>query len=191
MPTTPAAGWNTDQMPGLPEPGIARVRRSCQQRVPGHACDRVHVSATSARGTGRSSSTGRPDATALAANGRGSRSPGSATPGHQDLAALLPGPSPCASASLTSSSRRQTSATCCTRSTATRPRSCGKPRLCSGVRTVPVPDRAVTGQGRPGALFRRVMNSSRISRTALDHPRKPGGRDHAEVALADLPVTGT
>ena len=30
-------------MPGLPEPGIARVRRSCQQRVPGHDRDRGRV----------------------------------------------------------------------------------------------------------------------------------------------------
>ena len=43
MPLASAAGWNTDQMPGLPEPGIARVRLSCQQRVPGHARDRVRV----------------------------------------------------------------------------------------------------------------------------------------------------
>ena len=36
--------------------------------------------ATPARGTGRSSSTGRPGARALAAKGRGSRSPGSLHP---------------------------------------------------------------------------------------------------------------
>jgi hypothetical protein len=31
-----AAGWNTDHMPGLREPGIAGVCRwCCQQRVPG------------------------------------------------------------------------------------------------------------------------------------------------------------
>jgi len=54
---------------------------------------------------------------------------------------------------------------------------------------VPVPDCAVTSQGLPGTLFPRVMNSSGISRTTPDHPRKPGGRDHADVALADLPMT--
>jgi hypothetical protein len=43
MPPTSAAGWNTDQMSGLPEPGIVRVRRLCQQCVPGHARDRVRV----------------------------------------------------------------------------------------------------------------------------------------------------
>src|SRR5271169_2729684 len=43
MPLASAAGWNTAQMPGLPEPGIARVCLSCQQRVPGHARDRVRV----------------------------------------------------------------------------------------------------------------------------------------------------
>jgi hypothetical protein len=56
---------------------------------------------------------------------------------------------------------------------------------------VPVPDCAVTSQGQPGTVFPRVMNSSGISWTAPDHPRKPGGRDHAEVALADLPMTRT
>ncbi len=30
-------------MPGLPELGIARVRRWCEQRVPEHARDRVRV----------------------------------------------------------------------------------------------------------------------------------------------------
>jgi len=35
MPRTSAADWNTDQMPRLREPGIARV--------PGHARDRVQV----------------------------------------------------------------------------------------------------------------------------------------------------
>ncbi len=38
-----AAGWNADQMPRLREPGIARARRWCRQRVPGHARDRVRV----------------------------------------------------------------------------------------------------------------------------------------------------
>ena len=37
MPPTSAAGWNTGQIPGLPEPGIARVRRSCQQRGRGQS----------------------------------------------------------------------------------------------------------------------------------------------------------
>ena len=54
---------------------------------------------------------------------------------------------------------------------------------------MPVPDCAVTSRGLPGTLFPRVVNSSGISRTAPDHPRKPDGRDHAGVALADLPVT--
>jgi hypothetical protein len=54
---------------------------------------------------------------------------------------------------------------------------------------VPVPDCAVTSQSLPGTLFPRVVNSSGISRTAPDHPREPGGCDHAGVALADLPVT--
>jgi hypothetical protein len=40
---TPAAAWNTDRVPGLPGPGIARVRRSCWQRDPGHARDRGWV----------------------------------------------------------------------------------------------------------------------------------------------------
>jgi len=48
---------------------------------------------------------------ALAANGR-SRSPGSATPGHQDLAVVLARLSP-ALPPLTSSSHNQASATCC------------------------------------------------------------------------------
>ena len=38
-----AAGWNADQMPRLREPGIARARRWCRQRVPGHARNRVRV----------------------------------------------------------------------------------------------------------------------------------------------------
>ena len=88
MPPTSAAGWNTDQMPGLPEPGIARVRRSCQQRVPGHARDR-----------GPGGMRRRPAAPddrrvpAALASGRWQRMdavpghPSSATPGHQDLAA--------------------------------------------------------------------------------------------------------
>ena len=43
MPPTSAAAWNTDQMPGLPDLDIARVRRWCQQRVPEHARDQVRV----------------------------------------------------------------------------------------------------------------------------------------------------
>ena len=43
MPPTSAAVWDTDQMPGLPGPGIARVRRWCRRRVPEHARDRVRV----------------------------------------------------------------------------------------------------------------------------------------------------
>jgi Protein of unknown function (DUF3024) len=38
-----ATAWNTDQMPGLPELDIARVRRWCEQRVPAHAPDQVRV----------------------------------------------------------------------------------------------------------------------------------------------------
>jgi hypothetical protein len=37
------AAWNTDQMTGLPELDIARVRRRCEQRVPEHARDRARV----------------------------------------------------------------------------------------------------------------------------------------------------
>jgi hypothetical protein len=43
MPPTSAAGWNTDQMPGLPEPGIARVRRSCSSAFPGMPATGVRV----------------------------------------------------------------------------------------------------------------------------------------------------
>ena len=42
-PPTAAAAWHTDQMPGLPELDIARVRRWCKQRVPEHARDQVRV----------------------------------------------------------------------------------------------------------------------------------------------------
>jgi len=45
------AGWNTDQMPRLREPRIARVRRWCQQRVPGMLGTGPGWNATSARGT--------------------------------------------------------------------------------------------------------------------------------------------
>jgi hypothetical protein len=34
MPPTSAAGWKGARMSGLPEAGIARVRRGCQQCVP-------------------------------------------------------------------------------------------------------------------------------------------------------------
>jgi hypothetical protein len=73
---------------------LFRVRRWCRQRVPGMPVTGAGWKATPARGTGRSSSSGRTGARALAAKGRGSRSPGSATPGQQVLAAVLVGPSP-------------------------------------------------------------------------------------------------
>ena len=44
-------GWNTDQMPRVREPRIARVRRWCQQRVPGMLGTGPGWNATSARGT--------------------------------------------------------------------------------------------------------------------------------------------
>jgi hypothetical protein len=53
-PLTPpksAAAWNTDQMPGLPELDIARVRRWCEQRVPEHARGQVRVECDIAHGT--------------------------------------------------------------------------------------------------------------------------------------------
>jgi hypothetical protein len=38
-----AVACNTDQMPGLPDLDIARVRRWCEQHVPEHARDQVRV----------------------------------------------------------------------------------------------------------------------------------------------------
>ncbi len=75
------------------------------------------------------------------------------TRGHQDLAALWAGPSPCASASLTGSGHHQTSAACCARSTATRSRVSGIARPGWGVHTVPVPDCALA---RPGPAWHPV-----------------------------------
>jgi len=49
-PATPplsAATWNTGQMPSVPEPGIARARRWCEQRVPDNARDQIRVDAIS------------------------------------------------------------------------------------------------------------------------------------------------
>jgi hypothetical protein len=97
MPPTSAAGWNTDQMPRLREPGIARARSWCQQPVPGHARDRV-------RAEMRCRPAAADDRRVPAApgararwqrNGRGSRSFRLRyTRGHQDLGAVLARPSP-------------------------------------------------------------------------------------------------
>src|ERR1700729_3145080 len=81
---------------------------------------------------------------------------------------------------MTSSSHQRTSATCCATSTAIRPRSSGDSP--SRLRR---PDSASSCP----ALCSLGNDSSGISRTAPDHPGKPGGRDLAGVALAELPMT--
>ena len=52
---------------------------------------------------------------------------------------------------------------------------------------MPVPD-CRPSQGLACTLFPRVVSSSDLMDCARSS-RKPGGRDHAEVALADLPMT--
>jgi hypothetical protein len=117
-PARPASGsWS--RPPGCtPLPGPGQLRRRCRPLAvtpagcqdcpnpasPASAADASDVfpgmPATGSEveydiAPGRSSSTGRPDARALAANGcRLPDQPGPATPGHQDLAAVLAGPSP-------------------------------------------------------------------------------------------------
>jgi len=182
MPPTSAAGWNTDQMPGLPEPGIARVRRSCQQRVPGHPRGRVRVECDAGPRhltiagyrppwrPGADSEWTRFPVTRL----RYTRPPGPSR--------FTGGTVTCASTSLTSSSHHQTSATCCARSTATRSRSSGdspsrlrRPHSAGTLlcRYQPGPVQVITLKGLPGTLFPGDMNSSGISWTAPDHPGNP------------------
>jgi hypothetical protein len=69
-PPMSAAGCNTGRMPGLPEPGIPASAADASDVFPGMPGTGSEVEYDIA--PGRSSSTGRPDARALAANGRGS-----------------------------------------------------------------------------------------------------------------------
>jgi len=160
----------------LREPGIARVRRWCLQRV-SRACPVGGVRRLPAAAGGRRVPAA-PGAGALAASGRGSRSPGSATPGGTRDWVLCWRDRHLCVACMTSLSHHRASATCCARLTGLIAIFWGQGRPGWGVRTVPVPDCAVAGQGLPGTLFPRswTVPGSHELRQIIPGTRRPWPR---------------